>query len=77
MLAVLSLTDVWLVAPIRGVWLSLSGILHLPPCCQHPPESRAAPTPTSFTLGIDGDSNKARSLAKQAGVLSFQRSAHI
>lgn len=77
MLAVLSLTDVWLVALIRGVWLSLSGILRLPPCCRHPPESRAAPTATSFTLGIDGDSNKARSLARQAGALSFQRSAHI
>lgn len=49
------------------VALSFGAAVCLQPCCQHPPESRAAPTPTSFTLEIDGDSNTVRSVAKQRG----------
>lgn len=47
------------------VAVSFVAVVRLQPCCQHPPESRAAPRPASFMLEIDGDSNTVRSLAKQ------------
>lgn len=46
----------------------LSWALCVQPCCPHPPESRAAPTPASLMLEIDGDSNTLRSLAQQRGL---------